>query len=594
LNSLCLTTRVCAAALFCALSAYGQAVNGTLLGTITDSTGAVVRGAQITATESNTGVSRVTKTASSGNYVFSDLAPGTYVVAVENAGFKKAQRTDVDVLVNTTVRVDITLEIGNVAETVSVTAEVAALQTDRSDTGRKIESVQTANLPLGTNRNFQSLLNLVPGTTRATFQHSQFFNAASSLQTEVNGQMRQGNNYQIEGIDDNERTGLLQIIVPPIEAIETVDVSTSNFEAELGRASGAVTNVMLKSGTNGFHGAGYEFLKNSDLNARGFFDPSVGHLAYNYFGGNIGGPIIRNKIFFFGDYLRIKDHEANTNNVTIPTMPFRTGDLSAAPTAIYNPFSGNADGTGRTPFPGNQIPANLINPVSAKILALLPAPNRPNSGASFTNDYFALLPFTKDTDSADLKIDANLTDKDRLNGRFSWARPITFQAPIFGAAGGPAQSAFEGTGTQKSYSAGINYVRVFSSTLISEFRFGAAHYHNEAQNSDYGTTASTAIGVLGVNVSQFTSGLVGVVINGGFNGTNPLVLTCCRRRRSAHAACTLSAKRRPRFPAPRPDSVMTWQASCSMFRVRPAAIWRFTSRPIAPGNSSCSLRANGR
>jgi hypothetical protein len=277
LNSLCLTTRVCAAALFCALSAYGQAVNGTLLGTITDSTGAVVRGAQITATESNTGVSRVTKTASSGNYVFSDLAPGTYVVAVENAGFKKAQRTDVDVLVNTTVRVDMTLEIGNVAETVSVTAEVAALQTDRSDTGRKIESVQTANLPLGTNRNFQSLLNLVPGTTRATFQHSQFFNAASSLQTEVNGQMRQGNNYQIEGIDDNERTGLLQIIVPPIEAIETVDVSTSNFEAELGRASGAVTNVMLKSGTNGFHGAGYEFLKNSDLNARGFFDPSVGH-----------------------------------------------------------------------------------------------------------------------------------------------------------------------------------------------------------------------------------------------------------------------------------------------------------------------------
>jgi hypothetical protein len=133
------------------------------------------------------------------------------------------------------------------------------------------------------------------------------------------------------------------------------------------------------------------------------------------------------------------------------------------------------------------------------------------------------LPFTKDTDSADLKIDANLTDKDRLNGRFSWARPITFQAPIFGAAGGPAQSAFEGTGTQKSYSAGINYVRVFSSTLISEFRFGAAHYHNEAQNSDYGTTASTAIGVPGVNVSQFTSGLVGVVINGGFNGTNPLV-----------------------------------------------------------------------
>ena len=183
-------------------------------------------------------------------------------------------------------------------ETVEVTGAPPLLQTDRADTGAQLEVVHTASLPLGTQRNYQSLLNLVPGTTRASFQHSQFFNAASSLQTEVNGQMRMGNSYQIEGVDNNERTGLLQIIVPPLEAIQAVDVSTSNYEASLGRASGANTNVILKSGTNEFHGAGYEFLRNSAFNARNFFDASVGHLAYNYFGGNIGGPIKKNKIFY--------------------------------------------------------------------------------------------------------------------------------------------------------------------------------------------------------------------------------------------------------------------------------------------------------
>src|SRR4029077_18425698 len=245
--------------------------------------------------------------------------------------------------VNSTERVDFVLQPGSTSETITVVAETPILQTERADTGRKLETVLTQNLPLGTNRNFQNLLNIVPGTTRATFQHSQFFNASSSLQTEVDGQLREGNNYQIEGIDDNERTGLLQIIITPIEAIQTVDVSTSNFDAELGRASGAVTNIILKSGTNNYHGAAYEFIKNSYFNARNFFDPSVGHLAYNYFGGNIGGPIKKNKLFFFADYLKVYGHEANTNLVNIPSTGSRSGDLNVStsptttPTVIYNP-----------------------------------------------------------------------------------------------------------------------------------------------------------------------------------------------------------------------------------------------------------------
>jgi hypothetical protein len=529
----------------------GQAVNATLLGTVTDSSGAAVASVKVTITETNTGISRTSQTNDSGNYVFPDLPPGTYLVTAEQPGFKRASRAGIDLIVNTTERIDLVLQPGNVSDTIVVEAETPILQTERADTGRKLEEVLTENVPLGTNRNFQNLLNVVPGTTRATFQHSQFFNASSSLQTEVNGQLRQGNNYQIEGIDDNERTGLLQILIPPLEAIQTVDVSTSNFDAELGRASGAVVNVILKSGTNNYHGAAYEFARNSYFNARNYFDQSVGHLAYNYFGGNIGGPVKKNKVFFFADYLRVSDHQASPNKVTVPTMGLRSGDLNvptsptATPTTIYNPFSGNPDGTGRQPLvatstpgvatvPGpngtmvdafnpvctkaagcsNVVPQALMDPISLKLLALLPPPTL----AGNFNNYAALLAFHKDTDFVDGKVDANLTDKDRLSMRISYQRPSIFQAPIFGIAGGPAAGNFQGSGLQNTYSTGLNYNRFFSNTLVAEFRFGVAWYHNEAHNTDFGTNTSTTLGIPGVNLDKtITSGIVGIAILGGFS-----------------------------------------------------------------------------
>ena len=225
---------------------------------------------------------------------------------------------------------------------------------------------------------FRICLDLVPGTMEETFQHSQFFNASSSLQTNINGQPRMGNNYQIEGIDNNERTGLLQILITPAEAIPTVSVSTTNHDPELGRGTGAVTNVMIKSGTNSIHGAAYWFLQNSAFDARSFFNPSVGHLAYNQVGGNMGGPIKKNKLFFFVNYLRTMDHEANTNQETIPADAFRTGRLERRPDHImYDPATGICrTDPGRTPFPGNIIPASRINPISAKILGLSPADQR--------------------------------------------------------------------------------------------------------------------------------------------------------------------------------------------------------------------------
>ena len=197
----------CALMLGVVPSAYGQAVNATMLGTVTDATGGLVANAKVTIAEVNTGISHSGQTNESGNYTFPDLPPGQYNVTAELTGFRTEIRRGVALLVNTTTRVDVQLQPGSVSESIEVKATTPLLETDRADTGAKIEQVQTAALPLGTQRNFQGLLNLVPGTTRATFDHSQFFNASSSLQTEVNGQLREGNNFQIEGIDDNERTG---------------------------------------------------------------------------------------------------------------------------------------------------------------------------------------------------------------------------------------------------------------------------------------------------------------------------------------------------------------------------------------------------
>src|SRR5437899_9602671 len=347
------------------------------------------------------------------------------------------------------------------------------------------------------NRNFQGLLNLVPGTTRAHREHSAFFNAQDSLRTEVNGQSGLANNLQFEGVDDNERTGLLQVYIPPIESIQTVDVTTSNFDAELGRAGGGVTNVILKSGANEFHGGAYEINRISALAAVPFFQtiakrPSV----YNYYGANIGGPLVKNKTFFFGDFLRINDHQSQFFQGTVPPQAFRNGDFSSvhglpgctsSPTTcnIYDPTTGNPDGTGRTqiscstacpinPATGTQYPSGTpntidttrISPIAKAILAKVPFPNVPGAGPLSTNNFQGTTKFIKDTTSFDAKIDHNISQNSRLSGRFSFSNQALSQAPIFGIVGGNSNGAFSGSGTQRFWDTAVNYYRVFSPSLI--------------------------------------------------------------------------------------------------------------------------------
>lgn len=531
---------------FCVLlsssrTTFGQAVSATLLGTVSDASGAAVPKVKVTIAAPATGATSSVETNSSGNYTFPDLTPGIYSITGEAQGFKREVRASVDVIVNSTTRVDLVLQNGSVTETVTVTDAPPVLQTDRADVSFKLEAQEVEDMPLAVNRNFQGLLNLIPGSTPATFEHSQFFNAQGSLQTRVNGVPRQGNSYQIEGIDDTERTGLLQIIIPPAEAIQTVDISTNNFEAELGRATGAVTNVILKSGTNDYHGFAEEFLQNQAFNAKNYFSTTLPHVAYSYYGGGIGGPLVKEKLFFYFDYLRTSDHEANNNNLTIPLkafstpVPCKTGggqclDLSSAinPSTgagvIYDPATGAASGSGRSKFANNQIPLSRVNPVSLKILQALPAENRPvSNGYTLANDYNANLAFVKSSDTYDAKVDYTLTSKDRLSARFSYQKVNVFQAPAFGAfLGGPAQGAFEAIGTVGSYSTGLNYNHTFTPTLLTELRMGVGHLHNSARPTDYGSNDADKLGVPGVNIAgqPFTSGQVGVNI-GTFS--NPII-----------------------------------------------------------------------
>lgn len=534
---------MCVFVLLAQVSANAQAVTGTVVGTVTDATGAVLPASTVTITNVGTNTSRSIATDANGYFTFPNLPPGNYKVRVEKQGFATAERSGVPLSVNSTVRVDLSLQPGQVTETINVASTLPLLQTDTAKTGATLTAAQASQLPLGNNRNFQNLLNLVPGATRSEFNHSRFFNPQNSLNNQVNGSSSLANNFQFEGVNDNERTGLLQVYIPPVEAIQEVDVTTSNYDPEQGTALGAVTNVIFKSGTNQFHGSLYEIWRGNRLDARNFFDfgrdgqPFVKpRLVTNYYGGAIGGPIIRNRTFFFFDFLRTTDHEGQFQRFGVPTVAMRNGDFSdSALSKIFDPQSGdtvdclpggNASncGKGRTQFPGNRVPMNRINPISAALLGLVPVPNANLTAAGtqkYSNNFLETTNFLQDNKSFDVKIDENASDKDHISGRLSYMNPVTNQSPAYGpVAGGPIGGGFQGTGTDATYSAGINWNHIFSPSLISQTRIGLNRYRNEAKNSDYGTDSSTKFGIPGVNVSAFTSGMTGLT---GSGFSDPLI-----------------------------------------------------------------------
>jgi hypothetical protein len=541
-------------------SLSAQAVSGTIVGTVVDPLGAVVPNAQVTIVLTGQDTVHASVTNESGNFTEPSLPPGTYTVTVSAAGFKKEVRENIVVDTNGTTRVDVGLVTGSISETVTVEAAPPLLQGDRADISTQIGQSQIAELPLSSGNSFQSLLNTVPGMAPVVFNNSQFYNANNDLSVNSNGQSSYVNLYQIEGIDDDQRTGIHIILVPPAAAIQNVDNTTNNFEAEFGRAVGAVVNVTLKSGTNAFHGSVFQSMENNGVNARNFFATGPnGRLVYNYTGGSIGGPVIKDKVFLFADFLRVSDHESSTVTTTIPYYNVSGGvlNLGGYSGQVYDPNTGTtstctntatttpACGTGRTPFANNLIPLNNpgVSPVAVTVLqdldTLARSPQTNLASAKYiagttTNNFSQNLPFSKDTISYDIKGDYNISQKDHLSGRFSHQVPNTYQAPLFGAfLGGPAGGGFEATGTAAAYSTGFNYDRVFSPKLFTEFRVGVAHLRNSATQTDYGSSDAKTLGIPGNGPNgtdniPTSSGQVAFQVSNfagnGENGTsNPLI-----------------------------------------------------------------------
>ncbi|MEZ5355379.1 MAG: TonB-dependent receptor [Bryobacteraceae bacterium] len=501
-----------------AASASAQVIKAQILGSVTDTTQAVIAGAAITLTETGTNFKREGQTNESGNYVFVNLDPGTYQVEASMPGFTRAVKTDIDLRPNTTVRVNVELSPGVVSEVVNVSAASAPLlQTDRADTGGKIEQKQLQQMPLLFNRNYQGLLLLIPGVGRPFRPHSVFYNSQDSLSVRVNGQGRQFNNFQIEGIENKIDNGNLTALVPPAEAIQTVDISTSNFDPEFGNAGGAVTNVTLRSGTNDFHGSLFHYHRNENVQAVQPFARFKAPTVYNQFGGTGGGRIVRDKMFIFGDYQGSRDQLGQVNLVTIPSNTFRTGDLSASPTVIYDPATGAANGSGRMPFAGKIIPQNRISPIARRVLDFIEAPNRIPAREGLQNFEKSTVR-AKSLNQFDIKYDWVVTDNDRLTVRYSYQKAFVndpgLYGPNNGIYGGPHGGGFSGTGPARTQSPGINFSKVFSPTFVWESRFGIVRNRNDAINADRGLKTSEEIGIRGANLDEWTSGLSDIRING--------------------------------------------------------------------------------
>ncbi len=466
-------------------TAAAQAVTGTLLGNVTDSSGGAVPGATVTATDVDKNISRTAVSNESGYYIFNSLPNGTYTVDAELQGFKKTARQGVKVDVNTTVRVDLALSVGQMTEEVTVAAESPALQTDRTDTGRILESKMVSELPLTFNRNFQSLTMVVPGVTRPHREHSQFFNSQDSLRYEVNGQPGMASNTLIEGLDDNQKTGLLQVIIPAADALETVSISTSNYDAEFGRSGGAVTNVTLKSGTNALKGSAFFFGNNEKTNAG------------DYFSAHQGADQVRQRRL----HARRSDREEQT--VLLRRLPAHArqqrlrrshhgadaGDAQRrlqrrGEQDLRSVHRRRVSGANRVAFDGNVIPQDRISPIARKLLAFIPEPNiAANLGQ---NNYQKAQVREKTTDGFDAKVNYTISAKDQMSYRVSYMRPVVFDPGLFGEYGGPANGGFAGTGTNTSSSTGVTWTRVFGPKTVLDVRGGLNYYHN--------VTATTAMG----------------------------------------------------------------------------------------------------
>jgi hypothetical protein len=501
-------------------SARGQLVSGSIIGDVTDPSGAAIAGAEITATNTATGVQLSAKSNNAGYFNVSNLIAGTYTVLVSAAGFKELSRVNVVVDIGSNVRLDSKLEVGNVQQKVSVTGEAPQLETNKVELGITINSTQLTDLP-SEGRNPTALATIQAGILMSPNNTGVPSAEGSANYTfQANGNRAQLNRQLLDGVDDTEGVGGGAAIVPSTDEIQEYQLITSNYDIELGQAAGAMQIFTTKSGTNQLHGNVHEFNRVNYLSARNpFTEPNgPGHLVYNQFGGILGGPIIRDKLFAFGYYEGYRYRSGAGVLTTVPIPAFRVGDFSslAATNPIYDPTTGAAQGVGRTPFPNNIIPASRISPSSSAMLADLPLPNVPGAGTN--NNFVAPQINPINQDLGTIRIDYVLTDATRIFGRYTRQQGNqTSNVPAFGLLIYPGSAAQVGN----QNSAVANVTHVLNQNFIIEGRFGWT-YNNWQQNAlDAGQDTSQTFGIPNLNnACSACGGIAGFQIGGPVGAFN--------------------------------------------------------------------------
>jgi outer membrane receptor protein involved in Fe transport len=502
--------------------AAAQAVYGSVAGTVRDPSGAAVPGATVTITSTERKSVAAVTTNASGFYVKGQLLPGRYDVKAEVGGFQGKVVPSVVVSVDTQTKVDFTLAVGDLTEEVVVEAsEGQLLKTDRSDVSVTFERKQVAELPV-LSRNFTKFLLLTPGTQTLGWQQNAAENPQGSALTQVNGQSFANIGYQLDGTDNRDAILGLIVVNPTLESIAESKFTAQNYNAEFGQASAGLVSVQTKSGSNEFHGSAYEFLQRDKFQARNPFtqfqrNPATGKFIpdsrRDQFGGSLGGPIARNKFFFFGSYERTQADQGSSLLLTVPTLKARTGDLSEYTAQIFDPAGGPP--ASRSPFPGNVIPPSRLSPQALAILQLVPVPNAPGTANGTRDNFIASDSTTTRQNTYNVRLDGRISKKLNVFGRYSHFTN-TLDAPVaFGRAGGPGFGAnsFGGTSESKhqSVAAGLDYT--LSATSVLDVRFGFLRYKVNVLPFDYGTTPVADAGIPGLNLdTTFTSGLPALLL----------------------------------------------------------------------------------
>ena len=450
-----------------------QSTSGRIVGTVTDAAGASMPNIAVTVRDLDTNALRSVQTTDAGSYVFPDLPIGNYEVSVEATGFKHYVATNLKLLVDLTLRVDVRLEVGNVTQEVDVTGQAPVIATEQSSLGEVMQNKEVVELPLN-GRNFLEIANLAAGSTQGSPNYTNRFRSFGTVMTSNGGRADQ-NNYLIDGVDNTAYIISAPLVEPSIDAIEEIKVQTANYTADMGQAGGAVVNIATKAGTNQFHGTLYEFLRNDDLDAKNYFATVKPPLHQNQFGGSVGGPILKNRLFFFFNYEGFRQSTAAPYFYLVPTPAMRAGDFSGSwagsqlPT-LYDPLNVDASGN-RLPFPNNVIPADRISPIATKLLPYMPDPNSTNPAGNYEANFNT--PATRT--QFNTRVDYTINSKDSLMYRDSYWNAYLDQHYLN----------FEGDYWHwKPRNEVAGWTHVFSPNILQEARFGYSRY-NEIVSAPY-------------------------------------------------------------------------------------------------------------